>query len=208
MGPSRLMLGLGVGLLLIAEVLRRLRAGLDENYQTLFRERVTRNWYHLSVPGAYLAVAPPRDQIPPEVSKSLGEACRYVTGQNPKRTAIEERVFSDSDSYHSWSFILADRALLTSRVKLRALVWFRALAIVPSEPRLDELRTILRSRAAGRTARAFVSTTGIWGAVMLDGRPFLAPVTTSCLVPESYSSWKRDAELLNDRAIVRALLAI
>lgn len=212
LGPSRVLLALGGVVLIAVEVLRRLRANLDESYQSRFRERVTREWFHTqsrdaSSSGAYLAPAPDRDQIPLEVARHLREACARATGQAPLRTSIEERVFSDADSYHSWSFILCERTW-TGRAKSRALVWFRALPGSPTDPALNDLRAALRATAGGRIARAFVSQTGVWAAVMLTARPFSAPVSGSCLDPRSYLSWSGDARLLNDPAVVRALLAI
>ncbi len=126
--PSRVILFFAFALLLACEILRRVRNSLFSTFQKKFRESFTRDWFQVSYPGSFLAPAPNLQQVPIEISRSLREACIRATAQNPSLTKIEERIFFDNDSYHSWTFILVERSRFTKRVRSRAIVWFRAVS--------------------------------------------------------------------------------
>jgi hypothetical protein len=126
LGPSRLVLFFALVLVAASIALSAFRATLGRSFKKRFRDSFTRDWFRAAYPGTFLAPAPPRDQLPIEVSRGLREACIRATAQNPKLTSIEERIFFDSDSYQSWAFVLAERSLWSSRIRSRALVWFRA----------------------------------------------------------------------------------
>lgn len=125
LGPSRGLALFGVALGVGCAVLVRARSRLDIGYQRRFREEFTRPWFQAAYPGCYLAPAPSAE-LPLEVQRSLREACIRATAQMPSLTTIEERVFFDTDSYHSWSFILRERRRFSRRIRSRAIVWFRA----------------------------------------------------------------------------------
>lgn len=125
-GPSRVVLMFSFALMIGCETLRRIRGRLFTSFQLKFRAEITRDWFHVAYPGAFLAPAPSTSQIPIEVSRSLREACVRATAQTPSLTSIEERIFFDNDSYHSWTFILAERSRWSRRIRSRAIVWFRA----------------------------------------------------------------------------------
>jgi hypothetical protein len=116
----------GLLLLVACEILRRARNGLFSMFKIKFRDSFTRDWFHVAYPGAFLAPAPNLAQISIEVSRNLREACIRATAQNPSLTTIEERIFFDNDSYHSWTFILTERSRFLKRVRSRSIVWFRA----------------------------------------------------------------------------------
>lgn len=238
-GSSRVLFVLGLFLFIGAESIRRFRSGLGESYQLLFRDRVTREWFRLQIPDAYLAPAPPPNQVPLEILKSLREACLRASDQVAARTVIEERIFFETDSSQTWTFILRERARFSGATRSRALVWFRAFtheslkvafvwpAASPSLSRAPDIRffdngkpisateplrtklletyEFIRARSSGQTVRLAVAPSGLWAGVKLVSRPFRAPVTESCLEAQSYVSWLRDAQLLNDREITRAL---
>jgi hypothetical protein len=103
------------------------RARPANAFQKRVRAKFAREWFSASFPGCFLGPAPPPAQVPVEVSRSLREACIRATAQSPSRTAIEERIFFDNDSYHSWTFVLRERGIFGG-VKSRAIVWFRAAA--------------------------------------------------------------------------------
>lgn len=124
-GPSRFVLAIGLVLIFVAEVVRRLRASLDGYYQAAFRAHVTRDWFHWQFPTWYLAPAPAAASLPLEVKRGLREACIRATGQRPSLTSIEERIFSDSDSAQVWTFILRELSWWTLLPRSRAIVWFR-----------------------------------------------------------------------------------
>jgi hypothetical protein len=113
----------GLVLFIACGVVLFVRERPSRAFRRRFRSAFTREWFHAAYPGCYLAPAP--EQVPVEVSRSLREACIRATAQSPSRTAIEERVFFDNESYQSWTFVLRERDWLGG-VKSRALVWFRA----------------------------------------------------------------------------------
>ena|GEM_PF-4624835 len=123
LGPSAGVVGFSVLLFFASVILMWARGFQARRFRARLREKFTRDWFHFAYPGCYLAPAP--EQVPIEVSRSLREACIRATAQSPSRTSIEERVFFDNESYHSWTFVLRERGLLGG-VKSRALVWFKA----------------------------------------------------------------------------------
>ncbi len=128
-GQSRVLAILGVVLLFGCEIVRRVRLGLGSSYQIHFREQVTRDWFHLQFPGAYLSPTISSAGVPPEILAALREVCVRATAQNPSRTSIEERVFFDSDSYQTWKLILKERSAVLGGVKSRSIVWLRLSAV-------------------------------------------------------------------------------
>lgn len=122
-GESKSVLCFGLFMFAVSALLLFARAQIGQDLRARLRSALVRDWFHASYPGVFLG-APPRE-IPIEVSRSLREACVRATAQNLTRTFIEERVFFDTDTYHSWAFILRERSIWGG-IQSRALVWFRA----------------------------------------------------------------------------------
>lgn len=201
-----------------------LRGSVDEKYQILFRERITRQWFRERFGSAYLAAKP--ESVNEELAVVLREAAVRVTRQDPRRVAIEDRIFFERDLETSMLLVLKETRF--GEVESRALVWCKTRSdesgvvafVLPHPiptvkkpdirffkngrpiPFLEPLATRLHIifETANKISphsrpRVAYAPKGVFLGCRLSHRLFAAPVDRSCIDDSSYENWERDASL-------------
>lgn len=169
-----------VGFFLIAGsiVALAMREHVDGRYQMLFRDKVTRHWFHQRFLGVFLA-APPKEPSP-EALYLLREA-----GLDPAK--LEDRIYFDRETEDSHVYV-ATKGLR------------RHLYFMKKRPGAVPTLTSEFPSALEKFGDVHVreSAEGLWVWVRLKRRLFEAPVTRETTDPAAYVDWVDDAKILLD----------
>ena len=174
-----------------------LRRRSAESYQFLFRELVTRSWFHAEFPEAYLAA--PSGEVGDIEYFLVSHGCKTVLGFPVRGTEIEDRLYFERETSDSHIVVVQNRgrrALLLAKKRNEP---------GPSLEAQKELATYLRRF---KRPRIDSSTEAFCAGVRLQERLFSAPVDSSALEASSYSHWSIDAKLILDPELRRLWLSV
>lgn len=178
LGDSRFLFILAAVLSAGGVVALRFRTRVDSAYQALFRDKVTRQWFHQRFLGVFLA-APPKE-FSPEALYLLGEAGLL-------KARLEDRIYFDRETEDSHVYAV-------SKGTKRFLYFMKKRQGAVSA--VENHFPFTLSKFGKVKTRA--NSEGIWIALELKHRLFAAPVFQETTDPSGYSTWNDDAKILLD----------